>query len=110
MITIKKLNSLWGAIFLSGCTILPGMQNPSVSQMRTLPATQQIVVRPTLIPITPALITDQRISMYIYRVAPADVLNISVWQHPEFSPAELHALTSGAPSTQGAAGQVGYLV
>ncbi len=95
---------------LSSCTIMPGLENPNTSSMRKLvpPSHPQIV--PTLIPITPALIHDQRISNYTYHIAPADVLNVSVWQHAELSPKGLALNQSNAPSTQGAAGQEGYLV
>jgi len=98
-------------ILLSGCGIMPGMQNPNLARMNRETPSSKIQMVPTLIPITPTLIADQRISTYTYRIAPADVLNISVWRHPEFSPRELQvSQVTGLPSTQGAAGQEGYLV
>lgn len=89
---------------------MPGMQNLDTSNMRKV-AAPRIVIKPTLIPITPALIANQRINTYHYRIAPADVLHINVWQHPEFDFLE-HAPTtlSTTAVVQGAAGQPGYLV
>lgn len=97
---------------LNGCGgIMPGMQNLDTTQMRKVVVPQKVQVRPTLIPITPSLLVDQRITTYFYRVAPADVLNITVWKHPEFS--AVAPQTAGLATTagiQGAAGQPGYLV
>jgi polysaccharide export outer membrane protein len=96
---------------LSGCgNMLPGMQNPNIASMPIQMSKKKIAVHPILIPITSTLIADQHISTYVYHVAPADVLDVSVWQHPEFNPAELHSGSAAGPSTQGAAGQPGYLV
>lgn len=98
-------------ILLSSCTLLPGMQNPDTARMKKVALPKQIHVNPTLIPITADLISDQRISTYTYRIAPADVLNVTVWQHEELSSkAQRVNPASNIPSTQGAAGQEGYLV
>ena len=108
---IARVGILIGMAFLAGCTLMPGLQNPETSKMQRAKSAQAVQVIPTLIPITPTLIADQRISTYIYQIAPADVLNITVWQHAELSPKELHVnQASSSPSTQGAAGQEGYLV
>lgn len=108
---IARVGLLIAVAFLAGCTLMPGLQNPETSKMKKLNQAGQVQVSPTLIPITPTLISDQRISTYTYQIAPADVLNITVWQHTELSPKELHINQSNnAPSTQGAAGQEGYLV
>lgn len=90
---------------------MPGMENPDPSHMTKASSSIQFDVKPILIPITPSLIANQHFSTYVYRVAPADVLNIIIWQHPEFTPKELSVnQLSGQPSTQGAAGKEGYLV
>lgn len=98
-------------ILLCSCSsIMPGWQNPDTRQMYKI-CTPKITIVPTLIPITPCLVDDCCISKYTYHIAPADVLNITVWQHPEFSQRELLvSQITGLPSTQGAAGQEGYLV
>lgn len=100
------------AVTLTGCgNLLPGMQNLNTAGMRQQTTQTQINVNPTLIPITPSLIADTHISRYYYYVAPADVLSVSVWNHPEFGIPEFHAPQPGnTPSTQGSAGQSGYLV
>lgn len=95
---------------LTGCTIMPGMQNPDVANVA--PATScKPAIKPVLIPITPELVEHPNHQKYTYRIAPADVLNVIIWQHPEFTPKELSInQMSGQPSSQGAAGREGYLV
>lgn len=89
---------------------MPGMQNLDLSRVNRVASNNDHPV-PLLIPITPALIEDQHISTYYYHVAPADILNISIWQHPEFSSQEYHSTqNTNLPSKQGAAGQDGFLV
>ena len=96
----------------SGCSLMPGIQNPSLSHMAiSKDDSGSISVTPHLIPITPKLIRQTDISQYVYRISPADVLNVIIWQHPEFTPKELsNNQQSLLPSTQGAAGREGYLV
>lgn len=108
----KKISVVGAAVLLSSCGVMPGMQNLELSGMKKAIVPQNIKVDPTLIPITPSLISDQKVSRYHYRVAPADVLSINIWQHPEFDFLEKPtgpalATTAGV---QGAAGQPGYLV
>lgn len=89
---------------------MPGMQNLDTSHLQTVPVAETII-HPLLIPITPSLFQDQQICIYHYHIAPADVLSIDVWQHPEFSfMGQLNPISGAAPSLQGAAGQAGYLV
>lgn len=106
---LKKIHIISAGLLLSGCGIMPGMQNLDTSRMRSVSKTEQIKIYPTLIPITPKLISDQHISTYHYLVAPADVLHINVWQHPEFNFVEQQAMATTAV-VQGAAGQAGFLV
>lgn len=108
---LRKIILLLSLAFLMSCSILPGMQNPTISNMPRK-TSAQIDVHPTLVPITSTLISDTRIHLYIYRVAPADVLTIVVWRHPEFQFAGTTPVAMGEKitATQGAAGQAGYLV
>ena len=106
---IKKLTLVSSAVLLCSCGLMPGMNNPDTTTMRKYVAPQRVVIQPTLIPITPSLIADQRISTYYYHVAPADVLHITVWQHPEFL-IEVPTASSNSQAVQGAAGVPGYLV
>ncbi|MDP3705988.1 MAG: polysaccharide biosynthesis/export family protein [Legionellaceae bacterium] len=109
---ISLLSLLSTAIMLTSCGLLPGMQNLETGQMRKSIVPEKIHVQPTLIPITPSLIADQRVSRYYYHVAPPDVLSINVWEHPEFdflvSPISTITTTNGASGTTGQ--QSGYLV
>jgi len=110
---IKKTFLIFSLILLSSCGIMPGMENLqfSATQQSALEKNKTKSIEPNLISITPELISNQKIAKYVYSVAPADVLNISIWQHPEFSSPMLHATqVSGLPSVQGSAGQEGFLV
>lgn len=108
---LKKLSLITGVILLSGCdvNIMPGMQNLNTSAMRKNVVRQKIHVEPTLVPITPSLIADQRVGRHHYRISPADVLHVHVWGHEEFK-SETQLNTALTPGMQGAAGQAGYLV
>lgn len=107
---IRKISLIIGTgVFLCGCGIMPGMQNLNTTKMRKYVVPAPIAVKPTLIPVTPSLIADQRVSTYFYHVAPADVLHITVWEHPEFL-IEMQTTTAMSPGAQGAAGVPGYLV
>ena len=107
---LKMIGLIGSTVALSSCSIMPGMQNLDTTQMRKLIVPERVEVHPTLIPISPSLIADQRVSTYYYRVAPADVLHIDVWKHPEFSLIDTLHTAATAPGVHGAAGQPGYLV
>ncbi len=111
---LKKISVVTSAVALCGCnastiTLLPGMQNLGTYKMRKHVKKEKFRVTPTLTPITPSLIADQRVNTYFYRVAPSDVLHVNVWKHPEFSLESQNALAASA-GVQGAAGLPGYLV
>lgn len=106
---LKKFGVFISCTLLCSCGLMPGMRNLNTSQIPHYSPVAQIRVTPTLIPITPDLISDQNINTYFYRIAPADVLYISVWEHPEFL-MQTSIATANTPGVQGAAGQPGYLV
>ena len=112
---LKKLSVTAAVSLLCGCNdlspmnLMPGMQNLSTHAMRKQVKRERIQVEPTLIPITPTLIADQKVNTYFYRVAPSDVLHVNVWQHPEFA-LESQSAMAAAAGVQGAAGLPGYLV
>lgn len=107
---LKKYVAIGTAVILCGCSLMPGMQNLDTVKMRKLVVPERIDVHPTLIPITPSLIADQRVSTYFYSVAPADVLQINVWEHPEFNFSNATVGSVGGLSTPGSSGSSGYLV
>ncbi len=107
---LKNCGVIGTAVILCSCSLMPGMQNLDTVKMRKLVVPERIDVHPTLIPITPSLIADQRVSTYFYRVAPADVLQINVWEHPEFNFSDATVGGGGGLSTPGASGSSGYLV
>lgn len=109
---LKKISVISASVLLTSCGLLPGMQNLETRHMRKLVVQENIQVKPTLIPITPSLLANQRISTYYYHVAPSDVLAINIWGHPEFdflvNPVSTISTNNG---TSGAIGQQsGYLV
>lgn len=107
---LKKMGVLSATLLISACGVMPGIQNLDTRNMRKyVPAKQIPTQQPILIPITPSLIGMQRKSTYFYHVAPADVLRITVWQHPEFL-LENATVNASVPGVQGASGLPGYLV
>jgi len=106
---LRKIGIVGVSIGLCSCGLMPGMENLNTSHMHTYKAQERITVNPTLIPITPTLIQDQKVNTYFYRVAPSDVLHVTVWQHPEFL-IEAPSISASGPGKQGAAGQHGFLV
>lgn len=107
---LKKIGTISAVLLLSGCGSMPGMSNLDTKSMKKYAPSRRIQVKePLLIPITPSLLVDQFVSTYFYHVAPADVLHINVWQHPEFL-LEVASASPNAPGVHGAAGLPGYLV
>ncbi|NML31246.1 polysaccharide biosynthesis/export family protein [Paraburkholderia antibiotica] len=53
-------------------------------------------------PLPPATLSDP--SQYVYRLAPQDILGITVWDHPELTTPQGSTLSSGGNTTQTVAG------
>ena len=96
---------------LCGCSLMPGMKNLSSTQYSKVIVPDRIPVHPTIIPITPSLITHQKINTYFYQVAATDVIDVNVWEHPEFSmTAAMHTSSPVSGDIQVSSGSSGYLV
>lgn len=106
---LKKIGMCSAVLLLCSCGVMPGIENPKRHAMKQYGAAEPALITPTLIPITPSMIRAQKECTYFYRVVPADVLRITVWQHPEFL-MEIPTTNINTPGIQGAAGLPGYLV
>jgi len=106
---IKKI-ILISLMLLSGCTFIPGMENPDINRMHKKQQHPEAQMTPNLIPVTPSLVASRHTAHYVYRVAPSDVLFIDVWQHPELTPQPLVRQTTRDESLPRSAGEQGHLV
>lgn len=90
----------------TGCTLLPGMQNISMVRNPYKINNEPKFGQPLIIPITAPFIARMSEPPYIYHIARQDILNITIWQHPEFDrPA---AQTTMMTTPNQIAGQVNY--
>lgn len=64
--------------------VMPGVQKKlNTTKMREYIVPERIEEQPILNPTILTLISEQRVSMYYNIVAPADILNVIVWEHSE---------------------------
>lgn len=97
------------AFLLSGCSILPGMQNIDTSNMNVQASPHLMEVKPIVKPITASYLIEHPPKPYVYHVAPQDVLSITVWNHTEFNSHDQQMINSPLLATQ-SAGAPGYLI
>lgn len=94
-------------LLLSGCGVLPGMQNLDTSTIPVQKTHMNVAAMPVIKPITVASLLQHPPRPYVYRVGSQDVLNITIWNHPEFN--TLTHSNSNASADE-IAGASGYLV
>lgn len=99
---MKLMPLLVSVTLMSGCTVFPG-SNMSTSgkdvikqqdadfdinrMVNVYPMTPQLVeqLRPRPVVARPNVDLEQEIANYQYRVGPGDVINVTVWDHPELT-------------------------
>ncbi|TKC85869.1 exopolysaccharide biosynthesis protein [Trinickia terrae] len=104
--------------FVSGCATAPGnyLDTSRLKEDNSQAPTDTYNVRlitPSLLreeanaQATPAVLPESRFSdasKYVYRVAPQDILGITIWDHPELTTPQGTSLSTGGNTTQTIAG------
>ena len=99
---MKLMPLLVSVTLISGCTVLPGSNMSTMGKdvikqqdadfdldkmVNVYPLTPRLVeqLRPRPNVAQPNMSLDQEIASYQYRVGPGDVINVTVWDHPELT-------------------------
>lgn len=103
---MRTIIVLVSVVMLSGCGMLPGMQNIDTGTIR-VEKSNTAYIDPVIIPITPDLLMSKFDSDQAYRVGPADILSVTVWNYAEFNtPAQQNPASTNSAS----AGSPGYII
>ncbi|WP_312950491.1 polysaccharide export protein [Superficieibacter sp.] len=99
---LKLMPLLVSAILISGCTVFPGSNMSTMGKdvvkqqdadfdldrmVNVYPLTPRLIeqLRPRPNVAQPNMSLDQELNNYQYRIGPGDVLNVTVWDHPELT-------------------------
>lgn len=110
---MKLMPLLVSVTLISGCTVLPGSNMSTMGKdvikqqdadfdldkmVNVYPLTPRLIdqLRPRPNVARPNMTLESEIANYQYRVGPGDVLNVTVWDHPELT---TPAVSTAAPVT-----------
>jgi len=121
----QKLAAFLLAVVLSGCTVIPGPHLPTSDKEVVGSAEEEVLEQVEVHPISASLvkqlradevkgpvsnpILDKEIAGYKYRIGKGDILNITVWDHPELTiPAGQYRSSSEAGNWVRSDGKIFY--
>ncbi len=113
---MKLMPLLVSVTLISGCTVLPGSNMSTMGKdvikqqdadfdldkmVNVYPLTPRLIdqLRPRPNVARPNMTLESEIANYQYRVGPGDVLNVTVWDHPELTTPAGQYRASATPAT-----------
>ena len=113
---MKLMPLLVSVTLMSGCTVFPGSNMSTMGKdvikqqdadfdldkmVNVYPLTPRLVeqLRPRPNVAQPNMSLDQEIASYQYRVGPGDVINVTVWDHPELTTPAGNTAAQATPVT-----------